>query len=67
MKQAVEYDDYSENLIRIKQLVIDVERLFNDGQFIECLAAATELCTEAREMKHRLHKAVPLPHIVKEE
>jgi hypothetical protein len=67
MKEAVEYDDYSENLIRVKQLVVDVERLFNDRNFIECLAAATELCTEAREMKHRLHKAVPMPHIVKDE
>jgi hypothetical protein len=67
MKDVVGYDDYSENLIHVKKLVIDVERLFNDRKFIECLAAATELCTEAREMKHRLHKVVPLPHTVKDE
>ena len=65
MKQAMEYDDYSENLIRVKSLVTGVERFFNVKNFNECLQAVTELCTEAREMKHRLHKVVPLPHTIK--
>lgn len=65
MNQA-ECLDYSENLIKIKRLVIEVERLVNDKQFIQALEMATELCVEAREMKSRMHNMLPPPHIVKD-
>ena len=65
MKQA-ECLDYSENLIKIKQLVVQVERSVNDGEFIKALEEATELCTEARNMKSRMHNLLPPPHIVKD-
>ena len=65
MKQT-ECFDYSENLIKIKQLVIQVERSVNDDKLIEALEEATELCVEARTMKSRMHNMLPLPHIVKD-
>ena len=65
MNQA-ECLDYSENLIKIKRLVIEVERLVNDKEFIQALEMATELCVEAREMKSRMHNMLPPPHIVKD-
>ena len=65
MNQA-ECLDYSENLIKIKRLVIEVERLVNDKEFIQALETATELCVEAREMKSRMHNMLPPPHIVKD-
>ena len=57
MKQD-EAIDYSQNLIRIKQLVIEVEQRVNDKEILEALELATELCIESREMKHRLHHLV---------
>jgi hypothetical protein len=60
MKQD-EAIDYSQNLIRIKQLVIQIEQCVNSRQTSEALELATELCIESREMKHRLH------HLVKDE
>ena len=65
MKQT-ECLDYAENLIKIKRLVIEVERLVNDRQFIQALEEATELCVEAREMKSRMYNMLPPPHIVKD-
>ena len=65
MKQT-ECLDYAENLIKIKRLVIEVERLVNDRQFIRALEEATELCVEAREMKSRMYSMLPPPHIVKD-
>lgn len=59
--------DYSQNLIRIKQLVIEVEQRVNDKETLEALELATELCIEAREMKSRMHRLLPAPHIVKDE
>ena len=59
--------DYSQNLIRIKQLVIEVEQRVNDKEILEALELATELCIEAREMKSRMHHLLPAPHIVKDE
>ena len=59
--------DYSQNLIRIKQLVIEVEQRVNDKETLEALELATELCIEAREMKNRMHHLLPAPHIVKDE
>ena len=59
--------DYSQNLIRIKQLVIQIEQCVNSRQTSEALELATELCIEAREMKSRMHNLLPAPHIVKDE
>ena len=59
--------DYSQNLIRIKKLVIQVEECVNSKQTLEALELATELCVEAREMKSRMHHLLPAPHIVKDE
>jgi len=53
--------DYSQNLIKIKQLVIQIEQCVNSRQTLESLELATELCIEARDMKNRLH------HLVKDE
>jgi len=58
--------DYSQNLIRIKKLVIQVEECVNSKQTLEALELATELCVEAREMKSRMHHLLPAPHIVKD-
>lgn len=60
------YLDYSENLIRIKQLVIDIEQSVNSRHIMQALEEATELCIEARNMKSRMHNMLPPPHIVKE-
>jgi flagellar biosynthesis chaperone FliJ len=65
MKQD-QYLDYSENLIRIKQLVIEIEQSVNSRQFIQALEETTELCVEARNMKSRMHNMLPPPHIVKD-
>jgi hypothetical protein len=59
--------DYSQNLIRIKQLVINIEQCVNTRQTLEALELATELCIEARDMKTRMHSLLPAPHIVKDE
>ena len=59
--------DYSQNLIRIKQLVINIEQCVNSRQTLEALELATELCIEARDMKNRMHSLLPPPHIVKDE
>ena len=59
--------DYSQNLIRIKQLVIIIEQCVNSRQTLEALELATELCIEARDMKTRMHSLLPAPHIVKDE
>jgi len=59
--------DYSQNLIKIKKLVIQVEECVNNKQTLEALELATELCVEAREMKSRMHHLLPAPHIVKDE
>lgn len=59
--------DYSQNLIRIKQLVINIEQCVNSRQTLEALELATELCIEARDMKTRMHSLLPAPHIVKDE
>ena len=59
--------DYSQNLIRIKKLVIQIEECVNSKQTLEALELATELCVEAREMKSRMHHLLPAPHIVKDE
>ena len=66
MKQD-EAIDYSQNLIKIKQLVIEIEQCVNSKQTLEALELATELCIEAREMKGRMHHLLPAPHIVKDE
>ena len=58
--------DYSQNLIKIKKLVIDIEQCVNSKQTLEALELATELCIEARDMKSRMHGLLPAPHIVKE-
>jgi len=60
------YLDYSENLIKIKQLVIDIEQSVNSRHIMQALEEATELCIEARNMKSRMHSMLPPPHIVKE-
>ena len=65
MKQT-ECLDYAENLIKIKRLVVEIERLVNDKHFIRALEEATALCIEAREMKSRMHNMLPPPHIVKD-
>ena len=57
MKQD-EAIDYSQNLIKIKQLVIQIEQCVNSRQTLESLELATELCIEARDMKNRLHHLV---------
>ena len=59
--------DYSQNLIKIKKLVIEIEQCVNSKQTLEALELATELCIEARDMKTCMHKLLPVPHIVKEE
>ena len=59
--------DYSENLIKIKQLVTNIEQCINSKQTLESLELATELCIETRDMKTRMHKLLPIPHIVKDE
>jgi hypothetical protein len=59
--------DYSQNLIKIKQLVISIEQCVNSRQTLEALELATELCIEARDMKTRMHSLLPAPHIVKDE
>ena len=59
--------DYSQNLIRIKQLVINIEQCVNSRQTLEAVELATELCIEARDMKTRMHSLLPAPHIVKDE
>ena len=59
--------DYSENLIKIKQLVTNIEQCVNSKQTLESLELATELCIETRDMKTRMHKLLPVPHIVKDE
>ena len=59
--------DYSQNLIKIKKLVIQVEECVNSKQTLEALELATELCVEAREMKSRMHHLLPAPHIGKDE
>jgi hypothetical protein len=59
--------DYSENLIKIKQLVTNIEQCINSKQTLESLELATELCIETRDMKTRMHKLLPVPHIVKDE
>jgi hypothetical protein len=59
--------DYSENLIKIKQLVTNIEQCINSKQTLESLELATELCIEARDMKTRMHRLLPTPHIVKDE
>jgi hypothetical protein len=59
--------DYSENLIKIKQLVTNIEQCINSKQTLESLELATELCIETRDMKTRMHKLLPMPHIVKDE
>ena len=59
--------DYSQNRIRIKKLVNQVEECVNSKQTLEALELATELCVEAREMKSRMHHLLPAPHIVKDE
>lgn len=61
-----QYLDYSENLIKIKQLVIDIEQSVNSRHIMQALEEATELCIEARNMKSRMHSMLPPPHIVKE-
>lgn len=61
-----QYLDYSENLIKIKQLVIDIEQSVNSRHIMQALEEATELCIEARNMKSRMHNMLPPPHIVKE-
>ena len=58
--------DYSQNLIKIKQLVITIEQCVNSRQTLEALELATELCIEARDMKTRMHSLLPAPHIVKD-
>lgn len=59
--------DYSQNLIKIKKLVIDIEQCVNSRQTLEALELATELCIEARDMKSRMHGLLPAPHIVKDQ
>ena len=59
--------DYSQNLIKIKKLVTDIEQCVNSKQTLEALELAIELCIEAREMKRRMHLLLPAPHIVKDE
>jgi hypothetical protein len=59
--------DYSENLIKIKQLLTNIEQCVNSKQTLESLELATELCIETRDMKTRMHKLLPMPHIVKDE
>jgi hypothetical protein len=59
--------DYSENLIKIKQLITNIEQCVNSKQTLESLELATELCIETRDMKTRMHKLLPVPHIVKDE
>jgi hypothetical protein len=59
--------DYSENLIKIKQLLTNIEQCVNSKQTLESLELATELCIETRDMKTRMHKLLPVPHIVKDE
>ena len=59
--------DYSENLIKIKQLLTNIEQCVNSKQTLESLELATELCIETRDMKTRMHKLLPIPHIVKDE
>lgn len=61
-----QYLDYSENLIKIKKLVIDIEQSVNSRHIMQALEEATELCIEARNMKSRMHNMLPPPHIVKE-
>lgn len=61
-----QYLDYSENLIKIKKLVIDIEQSVNSRHIMQALEEATELCIEARNMKSRMHSMLPPPHIVKE-
>jgi hypothetical protein len=58
--------DYSQNLIKIKKLVIEIEQCVNSKQTLEALELATELCIEARDMKTRMHSLLPAPHIVKD-
>ena len=59
--------DYSQNLIKIKKLVIEIEQCVNSKQTLEALELATELCIEARDMKSRMHGLLPTPHIVKDQ
>ena len=59
--------DYSQNLIKIKKLVIEIEQCVNERQTLEALELATELCIEARDMKTHMHMLLPAPHIVKDE
>ena len=59
--------DYSQNLIKIKQLVTNIEQCVNSKQTLESLELATELCIETRDMKTRMHRLLPMPHIVKDE
>lgn len=58
--------DYSQNLIKIKQLVINIEQCVNSKQTLEAVELATELCIEARDMKSRMHGLLPAPHTVKD-
>jgi hypothetical protein len=59
--------DYSQNLIKIKKLAIEIEQCVNGKQTLEALERATELCIEARDMKTRMYILLPAPHIVKDE
>jgi hypothetical protein len=61
-------EDYSQNLIEIRNLASKLEIDFNHYRYAECLEKATELCIKAREMKAILHSMTkPRLHIVKEE
>jgi len=50
--------DYAEHLIKIKELTRDIERKYNERDWLNVLCQATELSIKAREMKSQLHNQI---------
>jgi hypothetical protein len=50
--------DYIEYLIKVKQLLRDVERHVNERELHDALSKAVEMSITAREMKNKLHEQI---------
>jgi hypothetical protein len=50
--------DYAPHLIKVKNLAVLVEQLYNNKNYDAAIEAATELCVEARHMKNRMHHQI---------
>lgn len=50
--------DYAPYLIKVKNLAVLAEQLYNNKNYDAAIEAATELCVEARQMKNRMHHQI---------